>query len=529
MDKLEIKASFTVDETGTITGIAWPFGSADRVGDVIHKGAFKVSAAMPILFEHDPDRVVGTWESVNETDAGLEAKGRLFVDGVPRARDVYGRLRNGRVNGLSIGFRAGETKARPGGGRDIYSLHVSEISIVARPCHPGARIHSVKSAGGAESPEKEIDMENAEVKEDQPEPKAEAKADPVIDKKEFDAMKGRLDKLEAKSKRPVAANNNHPIADNDNIETKAFSLYTRRGLEQMDPDERKALTVGTSATAGYLAPETFAAELIKQLKEFSPIRQYARVVTIGAPETKYPRRVGSPTAYWVGENDNRTASQGSYEQIAIKPHELATYTDVSAQLLEDNAYDLDGELQREFAEAFATAEGAAFVAGTGDNNNQPTGLLVNADIAEILTGEAASFPASNPADVLITMYHGLPTTHAQRGVWMMNRNTLATIRKWKDSDGRYLVIDPITDGMPITMLGRPIVECLDMPDIEADAYPIVFGDLQGYRIIDRIQLQVLRDPFSRATNGEIRFHARRRTGGDVTHPDRFLKLKVAAS
>ncbi|MEX0408562.1 phage major capsid protein [Aquibium sp. LZ166] len=524
MDKLEFKAKFTVDEVGSITGIAWPFGSPDRVGDVIHKGAFSVSAAMPILFEHDPDRIVGTWEHVAESDAGLEAKGKLFLDAVPRARDVHNRLRAGRINGLSIGFRAGETKARPGGGRDIYSLHVSEISITANPCHPAARILTVKSAGDAAvQAQKEPAMENEDV--NQP----EAKADPVIDKRDFDALKARLDRIEAKSNRPTAANNNHPAPANDNAETKAFGLYARRGLEQMSADERKSLTVGTSASAGYLAPETFAAELIKLLKEFSPIRQYARVVTIGAPETKYPRRVGSPTAYWVGETANRTASQGSYEQLSIKPHELATYTDVSAQLLEDNAYDLDGELQQEFAEAFALAEGKAFIVGTGDNDNQPTGLLTNADVAQMVTGATASFPASNPADVLITLYHKLPTTHAQRGVWMMNRNTLATIRKWKDSDGRYLVIDPITAGMPLTMLGRPIVECLDMPDIAAGAFPIVFGDLQGYRIIDRIQLQVLRDPFARATNGEVRFHARRRTGGDVTHPDRFIKLKVAAA
>lgn len=302
----------------------------------------------------------------------------------------------------------------------------------------------------------------------------------------------------------------------------------RKGEARIEPEERKALTVANSATAGYLAPEAFGNELIKLLKEFNPIRQYARVVTIGAPEIKYPRRVGSPTAYWVGENDNRTSSQPSYEQLGIKPHELATFTDVSNQLLEDNAYDLEGELRQEFAEAFATAEAAGYLLGTGDNDNQPTGLMVNADIAEMKTGNASAFPASNPADVLISLYHKLPTTHAQRGVWMMNRNTLATIRKWKDSDGRYLVIDPITAGMPITMLGRPIVECLDMDDIGADAYPIVFGDLQGYRIIDRIQLEILRDPFSRATNGETRFHARRRTGGDVTHPDRFIKLKVAA-
>jgi HK97 family phage major capsid protein len=90
------------------------------------------------------------------------------------------------------------------------------------------------------------------------------------------------------------------------------------------------------------------------------------------------------------------------------------------------------------------------------------------------------------------------------------------------------MLDPITAGAPVTLLGRPIVEMVDMPDVAADAYPIMFGDLSGYRIVDRIGLSVLRDPYSQATNGLVRFHIRKRVGGDVSHADRFLKLKVAA-
>jgi HK97 family phage major capsid protein len=126
------------------------------------------------------------------------------------------------------------------------------------------------------------------------------------------------------------------------------------------------------------------------------------------------------------------------------------------------------------------------------------------------------------------MFHKLPNAHAQNAVWLMNRNTLGTIRKWKDGQGRYLVLDPISEGAPTTLLGRPVVEAVDMADIGANAYPIMFGDLQGYRIVDRVGLSLLRDPYTLATKGQVRFHARRRVGGDVTHPDRFVKLKVAA-
>ena len=110
----------------------------------------------------------------------------------------------------------------------------------------------------------------------------------------------------------------------------------------------------------------------------------------------------------------------------------------------------------------------------------------------------------------------------------MNRATLGAIRTWKDGDGRYLVLDPITEGAATTLLGRPVVEMVDMPNVAANTFPIVFGDLQGYRIVDRVGFTTLRDPYTLASKGQTRIHVRKRVGADVTHPDRFVKLKVAA-
>lgn len=63
MDRLEVKATLAVDEAGTITGTAWPFGSADSVGDIITKGAFNVPVSdLAILFNHNPSDLIGTWD-----------------------------------------------------------------------------------------------------------------------------------------------------------------------------------------------------------------------------------------------------------------------------------------------------------------------------------------------------------------------------------------------------------------------------------------------------------------------------------
>lgn len=515
--RIEVKAALTVDEKGTITGNAWPFGTPDRVGDVIEKGAFAARENLPMLFAHDQAQVIGVWDHIGETSEGLTVKGRLLVDDVERAREVRAMIRSKAVTGLSIGFTTKAATPRQRG-RTITALDLHEISVVAVPCHPGAQITSIKAADGT------ANMENSTLENEEIEIK---NADPVISEAELKSLKADIATIKAKLNRPIAANNNQPEAANQNeFERKAFNAFLRRGVERITPEEAKALTVSNDANGGFLAPEEFGSELIKLLNEYSPVRSYARVISVSAPEIKYPRRVSGTAATWVSETEDRTESGMTFEQVTLTPFELATFTDVSNQLLEDNAYGLEGELLSDYAESFGKTEGLAFVKGTG--TGQPKGIMTASGIKEIKTGVAGAFPNTNPADVLIGMYHELATTHAHNGAWLMNRKTLGEIRKWKDATGRYLVLDPITAGGVSTLLGRPIVEMPDMDDIAANKFPILFGDLSGYRIIDRVGLSTLRDPYTLAGRGQVRFHARKRVGADVTHPDRFVKLKVAA-
>ncbi|MBR0945958.1 HK97 family phage prohead protease [Bradyrhizobium liaoningense] len=146
----EFKADIAVDDAGIITGMAWPFGSPDRVGDEIAPGAFKsAKAPLPLLFAHDPSQPLGAWDTVGESAKGLQVKGRLLVDDVARAKEVRALVKSGAVTGLSIGFITKSASARQGGGRVIKSLDLVEVSLVTVPSHPGARVTSAKSAAVA--------------------------------------------------------------------------------------------------------------------------------------------------------------------------------------------------------------------------------------------------------------------------------------------------------------------------------------------------------------------------------------------
>lgn len=519
MNRLEIKAALSVDDAGTITGTAWPFGSPDRVGDVIEKGAFSAPARLPMLFAHDQAQAIGVWDSITETDAGLIVKGRLLIDDVARAREVRALVREGAVTGLSIGFVTRKAAARKGGGRTIAALELHEVSIVPIPSHPGARIVSAKAAG-VTAKESEMPNENAAAA---PELAAlETKIGEVAESvKGFTVLADRVGKIEAKLNRPGNDNNR---SDNDNEpapERKAFTGYLRSG--RADAVDTKALRVSTDPSAGYFAPAEFSTEFIRDLVEFSPIRSVASVKQTSQPSVVLGKRTGITNAKWAGENQASDESEPTFGKQEVPTKEINTHVDVSNQLLQDSVADVEGEVRLALAEDFGAKEGSAFV--NGDGALQPKGFMRNDAIQFGLNGHATILSA----DALISLMYALPAYYRNKGVWMMNGTTLAVIRKLKDGQGNYLWQPSYQAGQPETILSRPVVEAIDMPDVAENAMPIMFGDFAGYRIVDRIDLSVLVNPYLLATNGMTRFHATRRVGGDVIQPRGFRKLKMAAA
>lgn len=524
MSRLEIKASLSVDDAGAITGIAWPFGSPDMTGDIITKGAFSHPGSLPMLWSHDQSQVVGVWDTITETAQGLEVRGRLLVDEVERAREVRAIVKAGGAGGLSIGFQTKKSAPRQGGGRTISALDLKEVSIVAVPCHPGARITNVKEAPmadqqGAASPtiEERVGSLESSV--------AAIQQDVAAMKGTSDQTAKAIDRIETKMNRPAGAR--QPAEGDLPIERKAFASYMRKGASAMEVEEVKALRVSDDASGGYLATPEFSTEVLKALVEVSPMRQAARVGSTSSGSVILPKRTGRPTARWVGETEARSATGSTYGQVEIPIHESACYVDVSLRLLEDSAVNVESEIASDLAEEFGRQEGEVFLTGNGDK--KPRGILATDGIAYTPTGNASTLGA-DPAMLLITHFYAMKQYYRGRGAWMMNSSTLAFIRKLKDGDDTFLWQKSYADGQPETILGRPVIEAPDMPDIGAGTIPIAFGDFNtAYRIYDRVQLSIMRDPYSQAEDGLVRFHARRRVGGGVVMAEAVKLIKCATS
>ena len=335
-------------------------------------------------------------------------------------------------------------------------------------------------------------------------------------------LEERVNSFETMMKRPTSGAKTEEV----DLAIKSFDKFLRKGKESLDDLEIKALSVSNDTSGGFLAPEEYVRELIKTITEISPVRTIARVRSTAQKSIKMPSRTATFTAQWVAENGTRSETTGYTTNLEeIPTHELYALQDISEQELEDSVFDLESEMRQEFATQFAKAEGESFI--TGNSVGKPEGILTNSDVASTNSGASAALTG----DGLIQLVHDIKTDYGRNGSFMFNRSTLAAIRKLKDSAGQYVFQAGmmLTAGVPNTILGYPYLEAPDMPDVSAGTKPVVFGDFRrGYLIVDRVALSVLRDPFTQATSGNVRYYARRRVGGQVILAEALRKQNISA-
>lgn len=514
--RIEFKAAFTVDEAGVVTGLASVFGTVDRGGDIVRKGAFaSARPPLPMLASHDQADVVGVWDELVETDAGLTVKGRLLVGDVARASEVRALIRAGAMTGLSIGYVTRKYAKRVGGGRDLIDLDLAEISVVAVPMHPGARITSVKAnaAGKVDMTLEEMQAELAALESKHAGQLTTAVAAAVA------PYVQRLDKIEAKTNRADAT----PGPGEVSIERKAFLDYLRNGATST---EVKALTVGIDPQGGYLAPPELSAEILKDLVITSPLRQYASVRGTSAPSVIYPKRSAFGNATWDGELSTETETTGSpFGSLELSIKGMSTFVEISNQLMQD-APQVETEVRELLAEDFGKKEASAFVKGTGVLD--PEGLMTNSEIP-YSPGGHASLINTTGLDNIIKMTYELPAMYRAAAAFALNGRTAGLLRVLKDTTGQFLWQTAVVAGQPDRFLGYPVIEMPDMDDVAANAFPIIFGDFSGYRIVDRLAMTMLVDPYSKAVQKKTVIHATRRVGGRVIMPAKFRKLKISTT
>jgi len=360
----------------------------------------------------------------------------------------------------------------------------------------------------------------------------------------FTKLNARIDELTDQLKETQAqalrTSTNQPVKKDSDPAREVLVKYLRRGEQRLSAHERdvlenhqKALSVDSDPDGGYLVTPQQSARIIEVVYETSPMRQVATVETISTDALEGLFDGDEAAAAWVSERGSRAETNTpQLGQWRIPTHELFANPRATQKLLDDSAVDIEAWLARKVADKFARTENLAFVKGNGVG--QPRGITTYADgttrgtIERIPSLDAATISAEG----IINMVYSLKAAYRPGSVWVMNRATLGVIRTIRDESGGaatgQFMWQPGFGTQPPTLAGFPIVEFEDMADIGGGNIVAGFGNFrQGYTIVDRLGIRVLRDPYS--AKPHVEFYTTKRVGGDVLNFEAFKLMDIAAS
>lgn len=350
---------------------------------------------------------------------------------------------------------------------------------------------------------------------------------------------------------------------------KAFNKFLRRGKEELDREEYKLLkqivmtpnavkmallqgmddvdalkatmVEAIDTLGGFAVPVDFQARVIERLMGFTVVRPRAMVNQTSRDKVEIPTGTGGDDRYtsavrvkWVDEKPAAGQSETNltFGMESIPIHTVMATTPLGRNLIEDAAFNIESYLVTKFAEAAAIDEDDKFLIGTGVGC--PEGILPGGTNALGLTEKISGDASGLLWNGLIDMTFGIAAQYRRNAVWIGERATYQDIAKIQDAtSGDYLWIPYQTTGgqeaVMRPLLGYPPLEQEGMPSVGAGAYPLIFGDLQGYQIYDRIGMTVERFLDSAtAEQNMIKYVMRRRLGGQVVESWRFCVQKVAA-
>lgn len=328
---------------------------------------------------------------------------------------------------------------------------------------------------------------------------------------------------------------------------REFFQYLRDGRPALD--RCKSLQEGIDDQGGVFAPAEMLQRVIGRSPAPTHLRSLVQVLPTGRDALILPRKQYNAddkytTAFratWTGEvpaNENAHAVNDAnlLGNLQIPVHTAMISGTVTRNLIEDSAFPIQAWLEDEFNQVIDLLYEDMILNGTGIG--QPTGMLYGANSANsgtdpqypevILSGAAGAITADALVDVQTAL---APQYENENTRWIMNkRSTYRALNKLKDGNNRPLFTNGAGDyglvpGRGRTLLGDPVVLSTFMPDIGVNNYPIVYGDLKGYCLAERVGFSVQVLDQTKAKSNQIELVGRIRFGGRVIEPFRLKILK----
>ena len=318
------------------------------------------------------------------------------------------------------------------------------------------------------------------------------------------------------TEKPMNGNSTHDQKPKTGRASDAYKDGMLKALRTNFRQVSNVLQEGVDADGGYLVPEEYDSRLIKVLNGENIMRKLGHKITTSG-DHKINIASTEPAAAWIEEGGALQFSDAQFSQILLDAHKLHVAIKVTEELLYDSAFNLENYIIDEFGKALSNAEEDAFLNGTGVG--QPLGLF-----AETGGGTVYKTVTKLTADDIMNLVYALKRPYRKTAAFIMNDQTIATIRTFKDNNGAYMWQPSYQAGEPDKLLGYPVHTS---PFAPTDA--IAFGDYSYYNIGDRgtRSFKQLTELF--AGNGMIGFVAKERVDGKLILPEAVQILKVSGT
>lgn len=451
-----------LEAEGRIEGYGTIFDVPDLEGDIIAPGAFAASltrhrqagTAPRLLWQHDPTQPIGRWVEVREDARGLRLTGQLALD-TQAGRDAYALLKQGALDGLSLGFVIRRAEAAGLGQRRILEADLLECSPVTFPCHPDARVLTIKTSA---STKEQIMIERTETA------LASLSAD-------LATLKQRTDALDTAVRR-AAVQPQGIDAPAHGIGRLLRALAGGRGDPARAADfaakiwndgyTAKALAAGVGSAGGYLVPEVQALEVVELLRKASAVRRLGpTVVPMPHGTLLMAKLTGGAQADYLGENTAIAPSLPSFGQIRLTARKLAALVPISNDLIRYSAPAADQVVRDDLVTALAEREDLAFLYGnlTGAGND-PKGIRHWVLPAQEIPSSGATVDdmVADLAQLVLALQEG--KARMLRPAWIMAPRTFQALMAARDGSGHFVFRPELQTG---TLNGYPVATSLHVP------------------------------------------------------------------
>ncbi len=286
-----------------------------------------------------------------------------------------------------------------------------------------------------------------------------------------------------------------------------------KDLKQMIKESVYGSDASNPTHATILLPSTVDSKIVQKRDAGSFMRKYATISTASS-NSIIPVEGTIATAAFGTEIAQIEENSPTFDAIEMKPNRVSSLVKVSEDALNDAGFDVEAEIVNQMGRAISRGENIKFINGTG--NGEPEGIMkaVNADNTVDAAGSELTW------DDIENVYYKLPQEYRAEAVWLMNGNTVKSIKK-------LLTADEVQNQELKEILGKKIQVAEAMDDIGTGKTPILFGDLSYYRIMDRKSFSIKPLNELYATTSQVGFLGSAREDGHMTLPEAVRVLKFA--